>query len=118
MKDDDLVTYRFCPELVGRLAWKELPIISPLRRLPLIDGHVWHLGDTACGDALVTVIFGRRVASQAALDVLVSALRPVRPTGAGFVITTSRYVARQVQLPNGFEFLDLGEIDCGGTGTN
>jgi hypothetical protein len=40
----------------------------------------------------------------------VSALKPVHPTGAGFVVTTSHYVARQVQLPNGFEFLDLGEI--------
>ena len=39
-----------------------------------------------------------------------SALKPVHPTGAGFVVTTSHYVARQVQLPNGFEFLDLGEI--------
>jgi hypothetical protein len=58
----------------------------------------------------VTVIFGRRVSSQADLDGLVSALRPVHPTGLGLVVTTSPHIARQIPLPNGFEFLDLGDI--------
>ncbi len=110
LNDADLNTHRFRPEwLVDWLA-KEIPITSPLRRPPLVDGRVWYLGDAACGDALVTVIFARRVSSQSELDLLVSALRPIHPAGKGLVLTTSPHVARQAQLPNGFEFLDLGDL--------
>jgi hypothetical protein len=106
----DLLSVVFDPEwLVDWLA-SALPISAPVRWRVLVPGLIWYLGATACGDALVTVVFARRVSSQAALDLLVSALRPFHPTGAGLVVTTSRHVARQVQLPNGFEFLDLGEI--------
>lgn len=108
--DADLITLRFRPDWLLDWLVKGIPIISSFRRPPLAQGRVWHLGDAACGDALVPVIFARRVSSQAALDLLVSALRPVHPAGKGLVVTTSAHVARQVQLPNGFEFLDLGDI--------
>ena len=76
----------------------------------LLSGRVWYLGDATFADALLTVIFARRVSSQTALDLLASVLRPVHPADKGLVITTSPHVARQVQLPNGFEFLDLRDI--------
>jgi hypothetical protein len=110
VNDADLITHRFRPEwLVDWLA-DALHIPSPLRRPALVSGCVWHLGDAACGDTLVTFIFARRVFSQADLDLLVSVLRPIHPADKGLVITTSPHVARQVQLPNGFEFLDLKDI--------
>jgi hypothetical protein len=110
LSDADLITHRFRPEWLVDWLVKEVPITSPLRRPALVDGRVWQLGDASCGDALVTAIFARRVSSQAELDLLISALRPIHPAGKGVVFTTSPHVARQVQLPNGFEFLDLGDI--------
>lgn len=110
VNEADLITYRFRPEWLAEWLMKEIPIDSPLRRPPLVDGRVWHLGETACAEAVVTVIFARRVSSQAALDLLASALKPIHPAGKGLVLTTSPHIARQVQLPNGFEFLDLGDI--------
>jgi hypothetical protein len=110
LNDADLITHRFRPEwLVDWLA-KEIPIHSPVRRPALVDGRVWHLGDATCADVVVTFIFARRVSSQEVLDLLVSALRPLHPIGKGLVLTTSIHTARQVQLPNGFKFLDLGDI--------
>jgi hypothetical protein len=64
----------------------------------------------AWDDTKITVIFARRVCSQADLDDLASALRTIYPADQGLVLTTSPYVARQVQLPNGFEFLYLGDV--------
>jgi hypothetical protein len=110
LNDADLVTHRFRPDWLVDWLVGALPITSPVRRPALIPGRVWHLGDAACGDTLVTIIFARRVFSQADLDLLASALRPVHPADKGLVITTSPHVARQVQLPNGFEFLDLKDI--------
>lgn len=110
LNDADLITHRFRPEWLVDWLVKEIPITSALRRPALVDGRVWHLGDASCGDALVTAIFARRVSSQAELDHLMSALRPIHPIGKGLVLTTSPHVARQVPLPNGFEFLELGDI--------
>jgi len=58
----------------------------------------------------VTVILTRRISSQAVLDELASALGTVHLADKGLVITTSPQVARQVQLPHGFAFVDLREI--------
>lgn len=114
--DTDLATLHFDPGwLVGWLI-RELPVSSPVRRRELVRHQVWHLGDTRCGETLVTVIFACRVSSQAALDRLASLLRPVRPVNKGLVITTSPHVAREIRLPNGYEFLDLREIARGGPG--
>ena len=110
LNDADLKSHRFRPEwLVDWLA-TALSVPSATRSRMLVPGCVWHLGNAACGDALVTVIFARRVSSQATLDLLMSALRPLHPDDKGVVITTSPHVARQVQLPNGFKFLDLRDI--------
>ena len=110
VNDSDLITHRFRPEWLVDWLVKALPITSPLRRPALIPGRVWHLGDAACGDTLVTVVFARRISSQAALDQLASVLGTIHHADKGLVITTSPQVARQVQLPHGFAFLDLREI--------
>jgi hypothetical protein len=110
LNDADLITHRFRPEWLVDWLVQEVPITSPVRRPALVDGRVWHLGDASCGDVLVTAIFARRVSSQAELDHLMSALRPIHPVGKGLVLTTSPHVARQIQLPNGFEFLELADI--------
>jgi hypothetical protein len=110
VNDADLITYRFRTEWLADWLVKELPISLPVCRPPLVPGCGWHLGDATCRDTLMTVVFARRVSSQQALDLLVSALRPIRPVNKAIVVTTSLQVARQVALPNGFEFLDLGDL--------
>jgi hypothetical protein len=110
LNDVDLNTYRFRPEWLIDWLTKELPITSPLRRPPLVDGRVWQLGDAACGDTQATVIFARRVSSQADFDQLASALRPIHPADKGLVITTSRQAVRQVPLPGGYELVPLPDI--------
>jgi hypothetical protein len=110
VKNADLITYRFRPERLTDWLTKSPPIISPPGRPSLVQDSVWHLGDATCGDTRATIIFARRVSSQAALDLLASALRPVHPIDKGLVVTTSPHVAREIRLPNGFEFLDLCDI--------
>ena len=110
VNDTDLITYRFRPEwLVDWLA-RALRIPSRQGRGALVSGHVWQLGDAACGDTQVTMVFARRVSSRGDLDQLASALRPVHPADKGLVITTSAHIARNVLLPGGFELLPLPEI--------
>ena len=110
VNDADLITHRFRPEWLADWLAMALRLTSPLRRSFLVDGRVWYLGDTVCGDTLVTVIFARQVSSRAEFDLLMSALRPIHPAGKGLVVTTSPHVTRHVPLPNGFELLDLGDI--------
>jgi hypothetical protein len=110
VNDADLITYRFRPEWLVNWLMKELTITSPLRRPPLVDGRVWQLGDAACGDTQATIIFARRVRSQADFDLLASSLRPVHPADKGLVITTSLQAVRQVPLPGGYELVPLLEI--------
>jgi hypothetical protein len=114
--DADLVTHRFRPEwLVDWLA-TALHVPSSARRRALVPNHVWHLGDAICGDMQITVIFARRISSQAGLNDLVSALRPIHPADNGLIITTSSNVDWEVQLPGGYEFLALREIMSEGPG--
>ena len=108
--DADLATYRFRPEWLAEWLGTALQVSSPLRRRVLIPDRVWYLGDATCGDTLMTVVLARRISSQADLDRLASELRPIHPAEKGIVITTSGHVARQVQLPGGYEFLPLPEI--------
>ena len=108
--DADLATLRFNPEwLVDWLA-ASLPVASPRRRPALVPRQVWHLGDTICGDTVITVVFARRVVAQSDLGQLAAALRTIHPADKGVVITTSLHVARQVPLPGGYELLALPEI--------
>ena len=79
VNDADLITHRFRPEWLVDWLTKALPITSPRWPSALVEGRVWQLGDAACGDTQATVIFARRVASQAGLDQLASA-RAVRPS--------------------------------------
>src|ERR1019366_1450163 len=60
LENADLVTHRFRPEWLADWLMRALPITSPLGRTGLVQGCVWHLGDAACGDTQVTVIFARR----------------------------------------------------------
>jgi hypothetical protein len=108
--DADLTTYQFRPEWLAEWLGTALQVASPLRRRALIPDRVWYLGDATCGDTQVTVVLARRISSQADLDRLASELRPIPPAEKGIVITTSGHVARQVQLPGGYEFLSLTEI--------
>jgi hypothetical protein len=108
--DIDLVTLRYNPGWLVEWLIRELPISPPVRRQELVQNRLWYLGDAKCGDTNITVTFARQVSSQAELDRLASALRTVHPADKGLVITTSRNVARHIQLPNGYEFLDLREI--------
>ena len=108
--DADLATLRFDPEWLVDWLVSALAMPSPARRRALVSGRVWHLGDTPCGGTLVTVILTRRISSQAVLDELASVLGTVHLADKGLVITTSPQVARQVQLPHGFAFVDLREI--------
>jgi hypothetical protein len=110
LKDADLATYRFRPEWLAEWLAKTLQIASPVRRPALLPEHVWHLGDTECGDLLVTCVFARRITSFTSLDRLASALEPVHRADRGVVITTSLYASRRVPLPNGYEFLQLPDI--------
>ena len=99
------------PGMVGGMAY-EGAAHNLLRGWPSrpVPGCVWQLGDATCGATQATVIFARRVASQAGLDQLASAVRSVHPADKGLVITTSLQVARQVQLPGGYELLPFPEI--------
>lgn len=108
--DADLATLRFNPEWLVDWLISTLAISCPALRPALVSGRVWHLGDAACGDALVTVVLARQVSSQAALDQLASVLGSLPLADKRLLITTSPGVARQVHLPHGFEFLDLQEI--------
>jgi hypothetical protein len=108
--DADLATYQFRPEWLAEWLGTALHVSSPLRRRVLIPDRVWYLGDATCGDTQVTVVLARRISNQADLDRLASELRPIHPAEAGLVITTSRHVARQVQLPGGYEILPLAEV--------
>jgi hypothetical protein len=108
--DADLATFRFESDWLVRWLWKALSIPSPLHRRALLPNRAWYLGDAACGDKQVTIVFARRISSQADLDLLASALRTVHPAEKGLVITTSPNVARQVMLPGGYEVLLLHEI--------
>jgi hypothetical protein len=110
LNDADLTTYRFSPEWLPEWLVTALPIASPVQRPPLVPDHIWHLGDTACGETLVTVVFARRISSLTRLDRLASALHRVHRADRGVVITTSLYASRQVQLPHGYEFLQLPDI--------
>jgi len=108
--DADLATLRFNPEWLVDWLISTLAISCPAHRPARVPGRVWYLGDAACGDALVTVVLARQVSSQAALDQLASVLGALPLADKRLVITTSPWVARQVHLPHGFEFLDLREI--------
>jgi hypothetical protein len=108
--DADLAALRFNPGWLVEWLIRELPISPPVRRQELVQNRVWYLGDATCGDTLITFIFARQVSSQQGLDRIASALRTVHPADKGLVITTSKNVARQIPLPNGYEFLDLREI--------
>ena len=110
VEDADLTTLRFSPEWLVDWLVSALAISCPVRRPALVSGRVWYIGDAACGDASVTVLFARRVSSQAALDELASVLGAIHQADKGLVITTSPRVVRQVPLPYGFSFLDLREI--------
>jgi hypothetical protein len=106
----DLVTHHFQTDWLLRWLMKTLPITSPNLRPPLVAQRIWHLGDTVCGDTLVTVVFARRLVSQAELDQLASVLRPIYRAVKGVVITTSPHIARQVKLPGGYELLPLIDV--------
>jgi hypothetical protein len=110
VEDADLTTLRFSPEWLVDWLVSALAISCPVRRPALVSGRVWYIGDAACGDTLVTVVFARRVSSQAALDNLASVLGAIHHADKCLVITTSPRVVRQVPLPYGFSFLDLREI--------
>jgi hypothetical protein len=110
INDADLATFRFEPEWLVDWLCKALSIPSPLRRRALVPNRAWHLGDAACGDTRVTIVFACRISSQADLDLLASALRPVRPAEKGLVVTTSSNIARQVTLPCRYQVLLLHEI--------
>jgi hypothetical protein len=110
VEDADLTTLRFSPEWLVDWLVIALAISCPVRRPALVSGRVWYIGDAACGDTLVTVVFARRVSSQAALDNLASVLGAIHHADKCLVITTSPRVVRQVPLPYGFSFLDLREI--------
>jgi hypothetical protein len=107
LKDTDLATYRFRPEWLPEWLTEALQATAPARHTPLVFGHVWHLGDALCGSTQVTVVFARRIASQANLDRLASELRTIHPAAKGLVITTSPQVPRHVQLPGGYEVVQL-----------
>lgn len=106
----DLVTHQFQPDWLLRWLVKALPITSPHLRPPLVAQRIWHLGDTVCGDTLVTVVFARRLVSQAELDQLASVLHPIHRAVKGVVITTSPHIARHVKLPGGYELLPLIDV--------
>jgi hypothetical protein len=108
--DADLVTFRFEPEWTLDWLWRALSFSSVLRRRLLLPNRAWYLGEAACGASQVSIVFARRISTQADLDLLASVLRPVRPAEKGLVITTSSNVARQVALPNGYDVLLLREI--------
>ncbi|MGD0631793.1 MAG: hypothetical protein ABR987_20875 [Terracidiphilus sp.] len=110
VNDADLVTQRFRPEWLVDWLTKALPITSPLGRPALIQGRVWPLGDAACGDTRATIVFARRISSQADFDLLAATLRPAHPADRGLVITTTRQAVRQVPLPGGYELIPLPEI--------
>ena len=61
VNDADLIRHRFRPEWLADWLAMALRLTSPLRRSFLVDGRVWYLGDTVCGDTLVKVIFARQV---------------------------------------------------------
>jgi hypothetical protein len=108
--DTDLATLRFNPEWVVDGLVRALASTKSARSRALVPGRVWHLGDATYDNALVTIVFARRIFSQAALDQLASVLGTIHHADKGLVITTSPRVARLVQLPHGFAFLDLREI--------
>lgn len=110
VSDAELSTARFDPEWLVDWLSNALHISPRIRRPALVPNRAWHLGDAVCGDTQVTVVFARRVVSQADLDRLASALRPVHPAEVGLVLTTSFHVARQVQLPGRYQVLPLPEI--------
>jgi hypothetical protein len=108
--DADLATLRFNPDWLVDWLVSALAMPSPVRRRALLPRRVWHLGDVPCGSTLVTIVLARRISNQAALDELASVLGPIHVANKGLVITTSSQVARQVQIPHGFTFLDLRDI--------
>jgi hypothetical protein len=110
LKDTDLATYRFRPEWLPGWLTEALRATAPAWRRQLVFDHVWHLGDALCGATQVTVIFARRIASQANLDRLASELNKIHPADKGLVITTSSQVPRHIQLPRGYEIVQLPVI--------
>ena len=108
--DADLITHEFRPEWLADWLVTALPIRSPPRLSVLVPREAWHLGDTVCGDTVITVVFARRIAILSGLDRLASALRPIHRADKGLVLTTSLNVARQVALPGGYEVLRLPDI--------
>jgi hypothetical protein len=110
LNDADLTTYRFRPEWLPEWLMTALPITSPVQRPPLVPDHIWHLGDTVCGETVVTVVFARRISSLTRLDRLASVLHRVHRADRGIVITTSLSAPRQLELPHGYELLQLPDI--------
>jgi hypothetical protein len=108
--DANLRTHRFRPEWMVDWLVAALPTVTLARRSVLVPQHVWHLGDTACGGTVVTVVFARRVIAQTDLDRLAAVLRSVHRADKGVVVTTSSHFARQVKLPRDYELLPLWEI--------
>src|SRR4051794_32900194 len=77
VNDAVLTTYRYRPEWLVDCLVKALHVISPVRPRAIVPACAWHLGDTKCGNTLVTIVFARRIAGQLALGQLASALRAV-----------------------------------------
>jgi hypothetical protein len=110
VNDADLITHRFRPGWLVDWLVKEIPFTSPVRPRAIVPECAWHLGDTKCGDTLVTAVFARRVGGQLALGQLAAALRSVHPADKGIVITTSLNTVRAVPLPDGYEFIHLPDL--------
>ena len=110
VNNSDLATLSFKPEWLVDWLVAELPIVSPVRRRAIVPKCAWHLGDTKCGNTLVTAVFARRIGGLVALGQLASGLRSVHPAEKGVVITTSLSAVRTVPLPNGYEFIHLPDL--------
>jgi hypothetical protein len=106
--DDALATASFSSEWLVRWLASALPIPFPVRRPPLLPGLVWHLGDAVCDETKVTIVFARRMSTQAAN--ITSVLGAITVADKSLVVTTTPLVAGRVQLPANIQFLDLREI--------
>jgi hypothetical protein len=108
--DDVLATIRVDPEWVLDWLVTALPITPPVRRRVLVPALAWHLGDAHIGGTELTIVFAIGVCTQRNLDALAIAVSTVPPAKFGLVLTTSGAPPRRLELPHGYQFLDLRDI--------
>jgi hypothetical protein len=110
VEDDDLASLRV--DFLWLLDWleRELPVVPPRRRRPLIEGRVWLLGEALIDKTSLMVVLVIGQLAPGDQHTLTSALARVRPTELGILLTTCPSHSPEPLVVQRYDLLYLREI--------